>query len=91
MKLIDENNGAVLDYIGKRFSLDKHERYDLDFMLSNIHYFNGVQLEVLLNAELVIDCGNKINLYRGDKKILSCVSISEARKAVASIINYVLD
>lgn len=91
MKLIDENNGAVLDYIGKGFSIDKHEKYDLDFMLSNIHYFNGVQLEVLLNAELVVDGGNKINLYRGDKKILSCVSISEARKAVAAIVGYVLD
>lgn len=91
MKLIDENNGNVLDYIGKGFSLDKHERYDLDFMLSDIHFFNGIQLEVLLNAELVIDGGNKINLYKSDKKILSCVSISEARKAVAAIINYVLD
>lgn len=91
MFLIDNNNGCIIDYIGKGFYLDKHERYDLDFMLSNIHYFNGVQMEVMLNAELVVDGGNKINLYKGDKKILSCVTIREARKAVAAIVGYVLD
>lgn len=91
MFLINKMNGNIEDYIGKGFYLDKHERYDLNFMLSNISYFNGVQMEILLNAELVVDGGNKINLYKDDKKILSCVTINEARKAVAAIVGYVLD
>lgn len=91
MFLINNNNGEILDYTGKGFYLDSYEEYDLKFMLDNIHYFNGIQMEVMLNAELVVDGGNKVNLYKGDKKILSCVTIREARMAVAAIIGYVLD
>ena len=91
MFLIDNNNGEILDYKEKGFYLDDNEKYDLSFMLSNIHYFNGIQMEVMLNAELVVDDGNKVNLYKGDKKILSCVTIKEARIAVAAIVGYVLD
>ena len=85
MILID-NNGKVLDYTGKGFYLDDDEKYDLSFMLSNIRYFNGV-----LNVELVVDGGNKVNLYKRGKRILSCVTIKEARMAVAAIVGYVLD
>lgn len=91
MFLIDKNNGEVEKYIDKSFSLDEDEKYDLTFMLGNIKYFNGIQMEILLNAELVVDGGNKVNLYKHDNKILSCVSIKEARCAVASIVKYVLD
>ena len=91
MKLIDDNNGAILNYIGKGFYLDDNEKYDLEFMLDNISYFNGLNQEVILNAELVVDDGNKVNLYKGDKKILSCVTIKEARMAVVAIVGYVLD
>lgn len=91
MFLINNNNGEILDYRGKGFYLGYDEKYDLKFMLNNIYYFNATHQEVMLNAELVVDGGNKVNLYKGDKKILSCVTIREARMAVAAIVGYVLD
>ena len=91
MILINNNNNEILDYIGKGFYLDDNEKYDLKFMLEDIHCFNKIHQEVMLNAELVVDGGNKINLYKGNKMIVANLTIREARTVVMAIMGYVLD
>lgn len=61
------------------YGLTEKDHIQIKIVESNINYYNnGNMLDNQLFAELVVDNGNKINIYRNNRLIASALKISQA-------------
>ena len=61
------------------YGLTEEDKKQIKLVESNINYYNNSNSESnQLSAELVVECGNRINIYRNQRLLVFALEISQA-------------
>lgn len=69
------------------YGLSDRDKNQLKSIASNINYYNENNPDNTLFAEMIVDGGNKLNIYRGKRLIVGSLEIDAAVHFVAGILN----
>lgn len=75
-------------YTGTSRPLGEYNKRLLDIIESNLNYFNAKKRKGLLTVEHTIDGGDKWKVLKGNKVLVSDMTLEELFYAVAGIIAY---
>ena len=76
------------NYTGTSRPLGEYNKRLLDIIENNLNYFNEGKRKKFLTVEHTIDGGDKWKILKGNKTLVSDMTLEELYYAVAGIISY---